>query len=50
MEKKTTSKDIALEYIRVIAMFLIVFCHFFQIINVLDIAFWLNIGVQLFFC
>ena len=41
-------RDFALDYIRVIAMLLIAFCHFFQIINSLEVAFWLNIGVQIF--
>lgn len=44
-EKK---KDLALDYIRAIAMLMIAFCHFFQILHSLELAFWLNIGVQIF--
>ena len=42
-------RDNSLDVIRVIAMAMIVLCHFFQIIGVLGIAFWLNTGVQIFF-
>lgn len=47
-EQKIPQRDIAFDYIRVIAMLMIAFCHFFQIINSLEIAFWLNVGVQIF--
>ena len=45
---KTKERDVALDYIRVLAMLMIAFCHFFQIINSLELAFWLNVGVQIF--
>ncbi len=45
---KKTQRDISLDYIRTVAMLMIVFCHFFQIINCLNLAFWLNTGVQIF--
>lgn len=41
-------RDVAFDYIRVIAMLMIAFCHFFQIIHALELAFWLNVGVQIF--
>lgn len=41
-------KDVGLDYIRIIAMFLIFTCHFFQIIGFYSAAFWLNNGVQIF--
>lgn len=47
-KKKTRERDIAFDYIRVIAMLMIAFCHFFQIIHALELAFWLNVGVQIF--
>ena len=42
------SKNIAISYIRLIAMILIVICHFLQFYGY-KLAFYLNIGVQLFF-
>lgn len=44
------SESVAISYIRGIACILIVACHIFQSSNHLDMAFLLNIGVQLFFC
>lgn len=41
--------DSRLNFIRAIAVVMIVLCHFFQIIGVLQAAFWLNTGVQVFF-
>ena len=41
--------DSRLNCIRAVAVVMIVFCHFFQIIGLLDVAFWLNTGVQIFF-
>lgn len=42
-------RDYRLDIIRVLAMISIFMCHLFQIYNFYKIAFWLNIGVQLFF-
>lgn len=47
-QMKIKQRDLALDYIRIIAMLMIVLCHFFQIIDCLEVAFWLNIGVQIF--
>lgn len=42
-------RDYSLDVIRVTAMAMILLCHFFQVIGVVRIAFWLNTGVQIFF-
>lgn len=44
------SKEISLKIntIRVISMFLIVLCHYFQFFNI-PLAYWCNVGVQIFF-
>ena len=42
-------RDNRLDVIRIIAMAMIVSCHYFQIIGWAEIAFWLNGGVQIFF-
>lgn len=42
-------RDNRLDVIRVIAMLMIVSCHYFQIIGAVGIASWLNSGVQIFF-
>ena len=36
------------DYVRVIAMLFIVLCHFFQILGNVNVALWLNVGVQIF--
>lgn len=41
--------DSRLNCIRALAVVMIVFCHYFQIIGVLQAALWLNTGVQVFF-
>ena len=41
-------RDFALDYIRMLATFMIAFCHFFQILDIYGLAFWLNTGVQIF--
>lgn len=41
-------KDYKISLIRLIAMLLIISCHIFQGLN-MEIAFWLNVGVQIFF-
>lgn len=41
-------RDRKLDYIRILAMVFIVLCHFFQIVGVGELAFWLNVGVQMF--
>lgn len=43
------ARDNKLDIIRVIAMLMIVFCHYFQIAGAIGFASWLNIGVQVFF-
>ena len=42
------SKDYAISIIRVISIFLIVLCHFFQYYGI-EFAWWFNVGVQIFF-
>lgn len=43
------SRDIPISAIRVISAVLIVLCHYFQYYQ-LELAWWLNVGVQIFFC
>lgn len=42
-------KNYAISCLRLIAMTFIVLCHFFQYYNI-ELAWWLNVGVQMFFC
>ncbi len=42
-------RDLRYDYIRVFSMILIVLCHWQQIIQNYSVAFWLNVGVQIFF-
>lgn len=42
-------KDIKFDYIRTVAMSMIVLCHFCQIIGLVKMSTWLNVGVQVFF-
>ena len=41
-------KEASLSFIRLISMLMIISCHIFQFYG-FEIAFWLNIGVQIFF-
>ena len=41
-------RDNAISFIRFVSMTMIVLCHFLQYFN-LELAWWLNVGVQLFF-
>lgn len=43
------TRDDKLDIIRVVAMTMIVLCHYFQIIGFSGLHFWLNTGVQIFF-
>ena len=43
------SKDYSISLIRFIAFFSIVFCHIFQYLDI-ELAWWLNVGVQVFLC
>ncbi len=42
-------KNYSISLLRLIAMLFIVLCHFFQYYNV-ELAWWFNVGVQMFFC
>lgn len=41
-------QDVAISYVRFIAMIMIIICHFFQYYGN-ELAFWFNVGVQIFF-
>lgn len=41
-------RDNAISAIRFIAMLMIITCHFMQYLNI-ELAWWFNVGVQLFF-
>ena len=41
-------KNVAISYIRLISMLMIISCHILQGLN-LRLAFWINVGVQIFF-
>ena len=42
-------KNYSISLLRLIAMLFIVLCHFFQYYDV-ELAWWFNVGVQMFFC
>ena len=44
-----SEKNYAISLLRFIAMIFIVICHFFQYYN-LELAWWFNVGVQIFLC
>lgn len=47
--KEKQVRDIKISFIRMIAMFSIILCHFFQYYH-LELAWWFNVGVQVFLC
>ena len=47
-DRQTSKQDHAISYIRMIAMVMIVACHFCQFYGN-ELAYWLNVGVQIFF-
>lgn len=48
IKKNTGYRDYAISYVRLIAMLMIIVCHFFQFYGN-ELAFWFNVGVQVFF-
>lgn len=47
MEEVSITRDNAVSYVRCLAMLMIVLCHIFQYCD-LELAWWLNVGVQIF--
>lgn len=43
------NKDYSISFLRMVAMFFVVMCHFFQYYGN-ELAWWFNVGVQVFFC
>ncbi len=44
----SSKQDNAISYVRLVAMAMIVLCHFFQFYSC-ELAYWFNVGVQIFF-